>query len=164
MGARDDELRHSRGHAFRGGSDSAMMNDGTAPGKKVLEARVRDVKRAHGEQSARGIHAEEQTAKFKLLRNGESSGLKMVNIKIGGAMGPSHRRCARVEEVFKVRGQRTWLANRNGKTELADVCRPVRLRSSVPIRKQSGDAFGSMECFSIKIFETAEDRDPYERH
>ena len=77
----------------------------------------------------------------------------MLNIKIGGAMGPSDRWLARAKKIFQACGQRTRLAKSKGKTELADLCRPVRLRSSVPIRKQSGDTLASMEFFSIKIFQ-----------
>ena len=39
------------------------------------------------------------------------------------------------------------------KAELADLRRPVWLRSSKPVREQGGHAFGSMEGFSIEISE-----------
>ena len=83
VGARDDKLRHSRNNAFRGGSYAAMMNDGAAARKEVLKARVRDVKHAGRARSLGRIQADEQASQVEFPAGLKSSGLEMLNIKIG---------------------------------------------------------------------------------
>ena len=50
MRTRDDELRDTCGDALGCRSDPAMMDDGFAAGKKVLETSVRDVKGVVGQR------------------------------------------------------------------------------------------------------------------
>ena len=79
----NDKLRHSRNNAFRGGSYAAMMNDGAAARKEVLKARVRDVKHAGRARSLGRIQADEQASQVEFPADLKSSGLEMLNIKIG---------------------------------------------------------------------------------
>jgi hypothetical protein len=71
-----------------------MMNNRTASREQILEPRVCHVKRAGRERFPRRLEAQEQTTNFQFLRDCKSPRLKMLDVEIGGAMCPSHRRIA----------------------------------------------------------------------